>query len=234
MTNETLKKWALAQLKKKTTEGIKNLKNQFKTNTREHWKDETELLNAWFIKETFKKKELEQLKNYKYEKIIREYVKKRIIEIKNSSEKTAKEIEAICISNMPQFIDIVVEWKKNRTWGANPRAEVRTGDFYFISSSIGGCGYDKESTATAQCFNKDLGLKKCALVAMYNNAHKPKNKRYINGVHFFNCSTSFFEGGCGFSCHRHVFELAGFKLEHQSSGKMFDSYYFVRKGAKNV
>ena len=132
MTNESLKNWALAQLKKKTTEGIKNLKNQFKTNTREHWKDETELLNAWFIKDTFTKKELEQLKNYKYEKIIREYVKKRIIEIKSSSEKTAKEIEAICISNMPQFIDIVVEWKKNRTWGANPRAEVRTGDFYLV------------------------------------------------------------------------------------------------------
>lgn len=234
MKNETLKKWALAQLKKETAKSIKNLKNNFMVDPREHWQDESELLQAWFIKDAFTKKELETLKTYKYEKIVKEYIKKRIIEINKESERTAKEIEVICIANMPLFVDISVEWRKNRTWGANPRAEVRTGEFYYLSRSIGGCGYDKESTATAECFNKDLGLKKCALVAMYNNAHLPKNKRYINGVHFFNCSTSFYEGGCGFSCHRHILELAGFKLIHQCGGKMFNTYYFERKGGKNV
>ena len=27
-------------------------------------------------------------------------------------------------------------------------------------------------------------------------------------------------------------EMAGFKMEHQGSGKMFNTYYFVRKGGK--
>ena len=65
-------------------------------------------------------------------------------------------------------IEISVEWKKNRTWGSNPRATVwvrymtpnGTDGDRAESGSIGGCGYDKESTAVQEAFDrlKDGGL----------------------------------------------------------------------------
>ena len=62
-----------------------------------------------------------------------------------------------------QEITISVEWKKNRTWGSNPRAEVwvllsdpEYGTFsdHAKSASIGGSGYDKESTAVSDAFER--------------------------------------------------------------------------------
>lgn len=224
--NEKLLKWALSQLKKKTAEAIKKA-SDFTTDPREHWKDEKELLESWWIRNSFGKRERAKLESMSYDQILNAYKLRRIEEIRKESEKASDEIKTVCAASMPEFIDVTVEWKKNRTWGANPRAEVRTGANYNVSGSIGGCGYDKESTATAECFNKDAGIKKAALVAMYKNAHLPKNRRHINGVNFFHCHAPYFEGGCGFSCHRHVLELAGYKLVNQNGGKMFSTYYFT-------
>lgn len=224
--NEKLLKWALSQLQKKTAEAIKKARD-FTEDPREHWKDEKELLESWWIKNSFNKRERAKLESMTYDQILDAYKARRVEEIKKKSERAAEEIKAVCAASIPEFIDVTVEWKKNRTWGANPRAEVRTGESYYISRSIGGCGYDKESTATAECFNKDTGIKKAALVALYKNAHMPKNRRHINGVNFFHCHAPYFEGGSGFSCHRHVLELAGYKLVNQNGGKMFNTYYFA-------
>lgn len=66
---------------------------------------------------------------------------------------------------------ISVDWKKSRTWGANPTAEIwvsyeytakdeKGEDYeswdnaYAKSSSIGGCGYDKRSTAVSQAIDR--------------------------------------------------------------------------------
>jgi hypothetical protein len=226
VSNEKLQNWALSQLKKKTAEAIKNARD-FMEDPREHWKDEKSLLESWWIRNAFSKRECAKLESMTYDQILNAYKARRVEEIKKESERTADEINIVCAASMPEFIDVTVEWKKSRTWGANPRAEVRTGENFYESRSIGGCGYDKESTATAECFNKDAGIKKAALVAMYKNAHLPKNRRYIYGVNFFYCHAPYFEGGCGFSCHRHVLELAGYKLVNQNGGKMFNTYYFA-------
>lgn len=226
VNNEKLQKWALSKLQKKTAEAIKKARD-FTQDPREHWKDERELLESWWVKNSFNKRERAKLESMTYDQILNAYKARRIEEIKKESERAAEEIKAVCAASMPEFIDVTVEWKKNRTWGANPRAEVRTGENFLGSRSIGGCGYDKESTATAECFNKDAGIKKAALVALYKNEHMPKNRRYIYGVNFFHCHAPYFEGGCGFSCHRHVLELAGYKLVNQNGGKMFNTYYFA-------
>lgn len=226
VSDEKLQNWALSQLKKKTAEAIKKASN-FMVYPREHWKDENELLDSWWIRNSFNKRERAKLESMTYDQIVNAYKARRVEEIKKESERTADEIKNVCAASMPEFIDVTVEWKKNRTWGANPRAEVRTGENFHESRSIGGCGYDKESTATAECFNKDAGIKKAALVALYRNAHLPKNRRYICGVNFFHCNAPYFEGGCGFSCHRHVLELAGYRLVNQNGGKMFNTYYFA-------
>ena len=224
--NEKLVKWALSQLQKKTAEAIKKARN-FAINPREYWKNEEEILESWWVKNSFNKRERAKLESMTYDQILNSYKARCVEEIKKESERTAEEIKIICAASMPKFIDVTVEWKKNRTWGANPRAEVRTGENFHESRSVGGCGYDKESTATAEAFNKDAGIKKAALVALYRNAHQPKNRRYITGVNFFHCNAPYFEGGCGFSCHRHVLELAGYKLVNQNGGKMFNTYYFA-------
>lgn len=224
--NEKLQKWALNQLQKKTAEAIKKAR-EFTEDPREHWKDENELLDSWWIKNSFNKRERAKLESMTYDQILNAYKARRVEEIKKESERAAEEIKAVCAASMPEFIAVTVEWKKNRTWGANPRAEVRTGENFLESRSIGGFGYDKESTATAECFNKDAGIKKAALVALYQNAHLPKNRRHINGVNFFHCHAPYFEGGCGLSCHRQILELAGYKLVNQNGGKMFNTYYFA-------
>lgn len=227
VSEKKLLTWALAQLDKKTREAIRDARKDNETRMREHYADEAQLLGAFWMKEKFTKRELEKLAGMSYKKILSAYRARNVESIRKESGKTAEDIRAICAAPMPAFIDVVVEWKKNRIWGANPRAELRTGENYYISGSIGGCGYDKESTATAQVFNLDAGMKKAALVALYVDAHRPKNKRHLYGVDFFWCSGPRFSSGCGFSSHRSALELAGYKLVNQNGGKMFNTYYFA-------
>ena len=60
---------------------------------------------------------------------------------------------------------INVEWKANRTWGSNPTAGTCVcGIGYVKSGSIGGCGYDKQSTAVANILNQIQGLEKMMLL----------------------------------------------------------------------
>ena len=225
--NETLFAWAVAQLNKKTREAIKQVNKNTAEAMRENYPDENALLCAWWIKKNFTKREINKMQGFKFDAIVKAYKAREVENIKKAAEKTKEEIKTVCDASMPEFIDVVVEWKKNRTWGANPRAEIRTGENCFISRSVGGCGYDKESAATAEVFNKDNGIKKAALVALFRNAHQPKTRRYIYGVNFFYTHAPYFEGGCGFSSHRHVLELAGYELKNSNSGKMFNTYYFV-------
>ena len=64
-------------------------------------------------------------------------------------------------------IEIIVTWKKSRTWGWCPRAHCRAygfpkanpsypGETEFLTSGAyaSGCGYDKLSTVVADCLNK--------------------------------------------------------------------------------
>ena len=227
VSDEKLIAWALAQLAKKTREAIKKARQDKESIMREHYADEAQLLGAWWMKEKFTKRELAKMAGMSYRKILAAYRARNVESIQKESGKTAEQIRAICAASMPAFIDVVVEWKSNRTWGANPRAELRTGENYYISGSIGGCGYDKESTATAQVFNRDAGMKKAALVALYVDAHRPKNKRHLYGVDFYWCSGPRFSSGCGFSSHRSALELAGYELKNQNGGKMFNTYYFA-------
>jgi len=60
-------------------------------------------------------------------------------------------------------IHVSVDWKKSKTWGHNPTAEVWVryddgekggGNAYAKSASIGGYGYDKRSTAVSEALSK--------------------------------------------------------------------------------
>lgn len=51
-------------------------------------------------------------------------------------------IKEVCAAG--SHVTLTVEWKKNKTWGQNPRIDNHMGE---KCCSIGGCGYDKESAA---------------------------------------------------------------------------------------
>ena len=232
MKNETLKNWAFKKVNESLKTCIKRAKTQ--ENTKEFYPTKEKLLDAWFIKERFTKKELKELSNKTYEHIIKANTNKVIEEYRESAEKTKKQIEKICVANIPAFISVSVEWFKSATWGANPQAEVRTGENYNVSRKVGGCGYDKESTATAECFNKDLGILKTALISLYKKEHSKKylGSGYGANIDLFGVS---FSGGVGFNCHESIITNSGFyRVTARQSGKMFNTYYFERKGVKNV
>lgn len=57
-----------------------------------------------------------------------------------------------------KYAEIVVRWRKNRTWGstctAEAKVETKNGEWhYFTSPVVSGCGYDKHSQALSYVFN---------------------------------------------------------------------------------
>lgn len=232
MKNETLKNWAFKKVNESLKKAVERVKND--GDFKEFYPNKEKLLDAWFIKKEFSKKQIKEFSENDYKFIVDAYNNKVIENYKKTAEATKREIEKICFANIPAFISVSVEWHKSATWGANPQAEVRTGENYHISRKIGGCGYDKESTATAECFNKDLGILKIALISLYKKEHSKKylGSGYGANIDFFGVS---FSGVVGFSCHESIITNSGFyRVTARTSGKMFNTYYFERKGAKNV
>ncbi len=122
-------------------------------------------------------------------------------------------------------LTVNVEWKKSSMWGANPTAEAYVNGVGLVSSgSIGGCGYDKCSTAVARVLNQVPQFKKL----MFELKDKPKNyKRTSREVFGYGSGYGVlpnFEGGVGVSVYDRIFSTIGYKFETISSGKSFDVY----------
>ena len=174
-----------------------------------------------------------------YGKIAEKYIK----QLDKKKEKILKKLQTVAeVDTIPKRIDINVNWKKSATWGANPTAESWTNYGYFESSSIGGCGYDKESTATAEVFNQDKSILKLLYIEfekyLKKNKTMLKHKGNINGREFceYGCSCYYlpeFDGGVGFNSHRWILEKLGYKCIAESHPRMADTYHFERcKDAK--
>lgn len=128
-------------------------------------------------------------------------------------------------------ITITVEWKKSKMWGHNPTA---TAEFIFTdntfarykSESIGGCGYDKESTATGQALNQCNEL--LNMLYAKKDANPEQNQRETLGYGSGYGVLPYFEGGVGFTCHAHILEKLGFNYLHTASGETFNAYRFEK------
>ncbi len=184
-----------------------------------------ELLSNWYYNELItasKKKhnwELQELKSY-------------LIDRRKKAD--AKKIDAklthlLTVENSPELnsIDISIEWKKSAMWGSNPRATARVrtldnGYNSYESGSIGGCGYDKQSTAVAEVVNQSNSL----LKALYTvkDANVATNNRELFGYGSGSGILPRIEGGVGVSCYPAIFEKIGFKFKTVASGKTFDVY----------
>lgn len=119
---------------------------------------------------------------------------------------------------------VSVEWKASRMWGNNPIAST---NFGFVGSSVGGCGYDKQSTALAEGLNSHLPLlRKLYAVKegfLVRGASAMKDNHSILGYGSGYGVLPSFEGGVGVSEHGRIIEGVGLKFEH-TSGKSFDVF----------
>ena len=158
----------------------------------------------------------------------REYLKARKQKaVQKSLDKQIQRIETVF--NAPDMFSasIVIEWKKSATWGNNPRAEasVSYSDYsrnIYDSGSIGGCGYDKESTAFAHAINQSNSFLKALYQLKEANIEKSNHELFGYGSGYG--ILPYLEGGVGVSCFYRIFEKIGFKMTNTASGKTFDVY----------
>lgn len=143
-----------------------------------------------------------------------------------------EKIEAVEKAENIDNITVAVEWTRSRTWGWNPTANVFT---FYVGTTTGtasGCGYDKQSAAIAEAFNKN----NCILKILYELKEKALQENESISSHEA-CgygagygALPYFEGGVGVSCFESILNKAGFSCM-QVHGKISDSYNFVKRGA---
>ena len=131
-------------------------------------------------------------------------------------------------ANAPELRDLTVcvEWAKSRTWGANPTATVTANEsrHYETKGHASGCGYDKESAAIAEAMNANAAV----LRILYT--HAEKGGKFAYSVYTF-AGLPYFDGGCGVSCFRNVFEGCGYEWRDLVHRKTFDSYMMTSANA---
>ncbi len=197
---------------------------------------------TWFISELKKETTVKDIHDKWYYKQLLTFAKKRsLITVKElkaylvekeTAHKTKDLLKDFARMNeifvAPKLIsiDISVEWKSNRTWGANPTATANVNAVHswnrYESGSIGGCGYDKCSTAVARAINQALPVLKMLYDIKEKHA-KLKNQEvfsYGSGYGIL----PYFEGGVGVSCYPDIFKKCGYLFRNTGSGKMFDVY----------
>ena len=155
------------------------------------------------------------------EKIIEKITNKRKREINREIEKRFARVHEVEEAEAPAAVSVVVEWRKNRTWGMNPRARVAAERGVATYGSASGCGYDKQSAAIASAFNQNPEI----LKILYDHAEAGGTFPY--GVDVWTGLPSF-AGGCGVSCFYEIFEACGYTFREVASGEMFDVYEITR------
>lgn len=157
-------------------------------------------------------------------------------------EKEVNRVQTVFNSGELIDVKIQIEWKRSRMWGSNPSAECwytykdaegnhRSG--YVTSGSISGCGYDKQSTAVAQCLNqinevlKPMYIKKDKAI---KGIQKSQNDAHLEifgyGIGYGILPS--IEGGVGVSCYPTIFKNIGYNFQTQACGKTFDVYTITK------
>ena len=153
------------------------------------------------------------------EKIIKKHTRRA----KKATAERLQKLKEVEAAELPQVINISVEWHRSAMWGYNPSATVEAWHFRTQSTSSG-CGYDKESVAVANALNANPGI----LKILYKYANYAANFPYGVNVR---AGLPSFAGGCGVGCYRLIFEKCGYEWRQVASGKLFSCYTIERRGA---
>lgn len=194
------------------------------------------ILDKWYYREllttTTKKKDwsndVKSLKDY----LIQRYEARQSAKL----EKELNHLQTVFNADDLFSITISMDWTKSRMWGNNPQAmaEVRCTNTFnrYESTRVGGCGYDKGSTAVADAINQSNSL----LKAMYTIKDKAKNVSLKNhDVFGYGAGYGLlprFEGGVGVSCYNRICNSIGFEFKTKASGKTFDVYEITKMTKK--
>lgn len=189
-------------------------------------KTAAEILESWYLKQYTTPKTFEAIKNTAPEEkpaaeiLAKMKAKKAREEAKNTARRLEK-IAAAENAKTPGSVNVSVEFVRSRTWGYNPRATV-TAEQRRTFGTASGCGYDKESAAIASAMNDNPEIMRI----LYDHAENGEGFPY--SVYTFAGLPSF-DGGCGVSCFRSVFEACGYEWKQVASGKTFHVYAITRK-----
>lgn len=182
--------------------------------------------------------------NYTFNALKGYLISRKEKSIYKSIEREVNKIKTVFNAGTLIDVKISIEWKRSRMWGSNPSAECwysykdadgqyRNG--YVVSGSIGGCGYDKGSTAVARCLNQINEVLK-PLYAKKDKAIKGITTPHNNTIHrdIFGYGSGYgilptIEGGVGVSCYPSIFAAIGYEFSTLASGKTFDVYKIVKK-----
>ena len=155
---------------------------------------------------------------------------------KETAAKLAKLDEVATAADL-NFISVSVDWIRSQTWGYNPRVEVRTNTGVFTGSASG-YGYDKESAAIADAFNKSNSI----LKAIYTLKEKGLRAGQSDESKTASCGRSngsicgygagygaipYFEGGVGSSCFWEILKKCGYKTYGNHS--KHSDFYSIEK-----
>jgi hypothetical protein len=150
-------------------------------------------------------------------------------------ERDVKRIKTVMNAGKLIEVKVSVEWKRSQMWGSNPTAEAwcsyvdengNRNSHYAKSGSIGGCGYDKLSTAVADVLNQFNEVLKPLYQQKDKNISSKNNELLGYGSGYGILPN--LEGGVGVSCYPHIFEKIGFKFNQIASGKAFDVFTITK------
>lgn len=210
---------------------------------------ENESRKAQFLKDIRKEKEVSDKITYghyrqllpsskkgyqwKDDKEIKAYLVVRYNKVQDGRlEKELQRIETVSKAGELDSIVVNVEFKRSAMWGYNPSAEAQVDKkdgtrAHYSSGSIGGCGYDKESTAVAQALSQSNELLKLLYERKNKNIQKSNHDLFGYGAGYG--LLPYIEGGVGVSCYRAIFEKIGFTFSQTSNGKMFSVFTISKK-----
>lgn len=168
-----------------------------------------------------------------------EFARKRYDkQLEKEIEKRLSHLRAVSIAPDVQFINVYVNYVKSAYWGYNPHVEVVTNCGTYVGYASG-CGYDKESAAVADAFNKDLSI----LKALYTLKEKGledglsdysatactgHDNRNICGYGSGYSVIPYFEGGVGVNCFWSILNKCGFETFTRYS-KHRNIYFITKK-----
>ena len=189
----------------------------------ESWSDEHKEQNDNGLKRYLTDLRFEQYTSGKIdrEKAVELAIKRMEKQIDKEQEKKIDLLERIAAAPDLNFISVNVEWRRSATWGYNPLATTNTNNGQ-NTGYASGCGYDKESAAVAEAFNKDLSILKVLYTIKENGLAaglSDKSKTACTGVDNRTvCGYGagygvlpYFEGGVGVGCFWDILKKAGYK-----------------------
>lgn len=179
---------------KRINEILENFHAELKENENELTRVEKYYLNR---KSIYKRSRISQVEN-RIKQIKQKELNDQLEKLENVNNAHDK---------LPNDLVLIINFYKSNTWGYCPKGSDNYGH---ETSSITGCGYCKESTATAQLLNQNYPILRKLYKAKNKKANEENNDLLGYGSGYGILPS--FEGGVGVSCHVRILELLGYKV----------------------